>query len=70
MKNLSVLIITLVMALPASVFADEGMWFLMHLERMNQRNLTSCLSKNEELDTLKWKSGFNDQWPVERVYAI
>ena len=39
MKNLSVLIITLVMALPASVFADEGMWFLMHLERMNQRDM-------------------------------
>lgn len=27
------------MALPASVFADEGMWFLMHLERMNQRDM-------------------------------
>lgn len=39
MKNLSVLIIALVMALPASVFADEGMWFLMHLERMNQRDM-------------------------------
>ena len=39
MKNLSVLIIAIVMALPASVFADEGMWFLMHLERMNQRDM-------------------------------
>jgi G3E family GTPase len=39
-------------------------------EKQIRLDLTSCLSKNEELDTLKWKSGFNDQWPVERVYAI
>jgi G3E family GTPase len=38
-------------------------------EKQIRLDLTSCLSKNEELDTLKWKSGFNDQWPVERVYA-
>src|SRR3546814_5303685 len=37
MKKIIVLI--LVVSLKLSAFADEGMWFLMHLERLNERDM-------------------------------
>ena len=32
--------------------------------------LAACQSTDEELATEKWKEGYNDEWPVERVYAL
>ena len=32
--------------------------------------LNSCLSTEEELRTMKWKLGYDDEWPVERSYPI
>lgn len=39
-------------------------------EAMIRSSLNSCLSTDEELDTQKWKDGYEDKWPVQRVYAI
>ena len=33
-------------------------------------HLESCLANKTELATSYWKSGFEDNWPVERAYAI
>lgn len=32
--------------------------------------LDACLSTDEELATKKWKKGYNDEWPVQRVYPL
>ena len=32
--------------------------------------LDACLSTDEELASGKWKKGFEDEWPVQRVYAL
>ncbi|NRA94535.1 MAG: GTP-binding protein [Psychroserpens sp.] len=32
--------------------------------------LDSCLSTEEELQSGKWKHGYQDNWPVERAYAL
>ncbi|MEM6381022.1 MAG: GTP-binding protein, partial [Bacteroidota bacterium] len=32
--------------------------------------LDSCLATSEELATLKWKKGYEDEWPVQRVFAL
>lgn len=32
--------------------------------------LTNCLATDEELDTLRWKKGYEDEWPVQRAYAL
>ena len=32
--------------------------------------LDVCLSTDEELASGKWKKGFEDEWPVQRVYAL
>ena len=39
-------------------------------EKQIRLDLNACLSTDEELSTLKWKKGYEDQWPVERVYAL
>jgi len=39
MKKISLIIVALLMALPFSIFANEGMWFLMHIERLNYRDM-------------------------------
>lgn len=39
MKKLFLFIITAVMLAPASLKADEGMWFLMFIERLNHRDM-------------------------------
>ncbi len=39
MKKLNYFLITLLLTLPTSIFADEGMWFLMHIERLNHRDM-------------------------------
>lgn len=39
-------------------------------EKQIRSDLNSCLSTDEELDAQKWKDGYDDQWPVQRVYAL
>ncbi|BAO77035.1 S46 family peptidase [Winogradskyella sp. PG-2] len=39
MKKLNRILIALFIVLPTSIFANEGMWFLMHLERLNHRDM-------------------------------
>ena len=39
MKKINVLIFTLLLSFPTLLLADEGMWFLMHIERLNQRDM-------------------------------
>ncbi|MBL6729377.1 MAG: hypothetical protein ISP74_00510 [Bacteroidia bacterium] len=31
--------------------------------------LKSCLMTKEELANTDWEKGYQDEWPVERVYA-
>ena len=39
-------------------------------EALIRSHLDACLSTDEELESQKWKAGFNDSWPVERAYAL
>ncbi len=39
MKKLSLVLSLFLLMLPLGVFADEGMWFLMHIERLNYRDM-------------------------------
>ena len=39
-------------------------------EKLIRSLLDNCLSTNHELDTGKWESGYEDNWPVERAYAL
>jgi len=39
MKKISLVIMAFLMSFSASVFANEGMWFLMHIKRLNQRDM-------------------------------
>ncbi|CAM1345007.1 GTP-binding protein [Tenacibaculum amylolyticum] len=32
--------------------------------------LNACLATNEELENKMWEVGYDDQWPVERAYAL
>ena len=39
MKKVSITIIAFLISFPTLLFANEGMWFLMHIERLNQRDM-------------------------------
>jgi hypothetical protein len=39
MKKLVLFVVSLIMLIPATVKADEGMWFLMFIERLNHRDM-------------------------------
>lgn len=39
-------------------------------EAQMRRDLDSCLLSKQELVTMDWENGFEDQWPVERAYAL
>ena len=39
MKKITLFLCTLLLTIPTSIFANEGMWFLMHIERLNQRDM-------------------------------
>ena len=47
---------------------DQGEIFLD--EKLIKSLLDNCLSTNHEIDTGKWESGYEDNWPVERAYAL
>ena len=39
MKKIILSFVALIALAPATVFANEGMWFLMHIQRLNQRDM-------------------------------
>ena len=39
-------------------------------EKLIRSLLDNCLSTNHEIDTGKWESGYEDNWPVERAYTL
>jgi len=39
MKKTKLILIAFLISLPTSFFANEGMWFLMHIDRLNQRDM-------------------------------
>ena len=39
-------------------------------EKLIRSLLDNCLSTTLEIGTKKWESGYEDSWPVERVYAL
>ena len=55
-------------------FGDRKNEIVFIGQNMNEAHirsqLDSCLSTEEELDTQEWMEGYEDQWPVERTYAL
>ena len=39
-------------------------------EQIIRTKLDACLAKDDELATQKWKKGYDDEWPVQRAYAL
>ena len=39
-------------------------------EEQIKSELNSCLATNSQLATQKWKQGYDDEWPVQRAYAL
>lgn len=39
-------------------------------EAKMRRDLTSCLLTDEEISAGDWKAGYEDNWPVQRAYAL
>ena len=57
-----------------NVFGDRKNEIVFIGQKMNKEliisHLDSCLSTDEELESNKWIEGYEDDWPVEKVYAI
>ena len=55
-------------------FGDRKNEIVFIGQDMNEKeirlDLESCLSSDEELNTGKWKNGYQDNWPIERAYAL
>lgn len=39
-------------------------------ENQIRMELENCLSSHDELKTGNWKEGYEDEWPIERAYAL
>lgn len=39
-------------------------------EALIRSHLDACLATDEEVSSQKWKEGYEDNWPVERAYAL
>ena len=39
-------------------------------EQSIRKELADCLSTEKELEIKEWKEGFQDTWPVQRVYPL
>ena len=57
-----------------NVFGDRKNEIVFIGQKINKEliisHLDSCLSTDEELESNKWIEGYEDDWPVEKVYAI
>ena len=39
-------------------------------EKLIRSQLDACLATDEELTTERWQTGYDDNWPVQRAYAL
>ena len=39
-------------------------------EELIRTLLDSCIATDEEIDSGKWEKGYDDEWPVQRAYAL
>ena len=39
-------------------------------EKLIRAQLDFCLSTEDEINTKKWKEGFEDLWPVQRINLL
>lgn len=55
-------------------FGDRKNEIVFIGQEMDEDNIKSelefCLSTDEELNDGNWKTGYNDEWPVQRAYAL
>lgn len=55
-------------------FGDRKNEIVIIGQNLNEKEiitqLDACLSTNQELATKQWKKGYEDQWAVERTYAL
>ena len=55
-------------------FGDRKNEIVLIGQNMNEieiRNaLDACLSTSQEIDSIKWQEGYDDDWPVERTLPI
>lgn len=55
-------------------FGDRNNEIVFIGQAMNEKqiraDLEACLSTDEELASGKWKLGYNDDWPIQRAYAL
>lgn len=55
-------------------FGDRKNEIVIIGQNLNEKEiitqLDTCLSTNQELATEQWKKGYEDQWAVERTYAL
>ncbi len=50
---------------------NEIVFIGIGVDEATMRNeLDSCLAKDEELETQKWKDGYEDQWPIQKAYTL
>lgn len=56
------------------IFGDRKNEIVFIGQHMDKEQITSglnsCLSTDEELSSLEWKFGYDDQWAIQRVYAL
>lgn len=57
-----------------NTFGDRKNEIVLIGQDMNEEKikaaLDACLLTHEELETQHWKSGFEDEWPIQRAYAL
>ena len=39
-------------------------------EKLIKDELELCLSTDDEINSREWKSGYSDEWPVERMKPL
>jgi len=39
-------------------------------EELIRSGLDACLATPKELTSKKWKKGYKDEWPIERIYEM
>lgn len=57
-----------------AVFGDRKIEIVFIGKDMDEQKITKdlkkCLATTDELETNSWKKGYQDEWPMQRVYAL